>query len=199
MALEPITRAEQIMSGQSLTPITREEMFLAKAGGQNVTTPTPITRREMFLSKISGSSGGGGGGSGGDTPSGNFKKKFMSFTRVKKTSATNKYDFAATFDSAIRNGTPGATCSDEEILPTKTYDGIKISDLNEYKIHFYFIEDENDLFIYGDLSGSGTNEWVSMSTMLGVEFGGVLTDIDIDQMSPDVPYVLFYYVEAEGE
>jgi hypothetical protein len=65
MALEPITRAEQIMSGQSLTPITREEMFLAKAGGQNVTTPKPITRREMFLSKISGSSGGGGN-TGGD-------------------------------------------------------------------------------------------------------------------------------------
>lgn len=33
MALEPITRTEQIMSGESLTPITREEMFLAKAGG----------------------------------------------------------------------------------------------------------------------------------------------------------------------
>lgn len=58
MALEPITRAEQIMSGEDLTPITREEMFLAKATGMDVHTPEPITRREMFLSKISGSSGG---------------------------------------------------------------------------------------------------------------------------------------------
>lgn len=60
MALEPITRAEQIMSGKSLEPITREEMFLAKAAGMDVDTPEPITRREMFLSKISGGSGGGG-------------------------------------------------------------------------------------------------------------------------------------------
>ena len=65
MALEPITRAEQIMSGKSLIPITREEMFLAKAGGQDVQTPTPITRKEMFLQKIA-ENGGGSGGSGGE-------------------------------------------------------------------------------------------------------------------------------------
>lgn len=65
MALEPITRAERIMSGESLTPITREEMFLAKAGGQDVQTPTPITRKEMFLQKIA-ENGGGGSGGGGD-------------------------------------------------------------------------------------------------------------------------------------
>jgi hypothetical protein len=133
---------------------------------------------------------------GGDTGGGNFKKKFMSFVRVKKTSSMNKYDFVATLNSAIGNDTTGVTSSDEEILPTKTYDGIKISDF-ETKVHLYFIEDENDLFIYGDSSGSGTNEWVSMSTILGAEFGGVLTNIDINQMSPNVLYVLFYYVEAE--
>lgn len=66
MALEPITRAEQIMSGESLEPITREEMFLAKAAGMDVDTPEPITRREMFLSKISGGGGGGSGGSGSE-------------------------------------------------------------------------------------------------------------------------------------
>lgn len=35
-----------------LEPITREEMFLAKAGGQDVTVPEPITREEMFLNDI---------------------------------------------------------------------------------------------------------------------------------------------------
>lgn len=35
-----------------LTPITRKEIFLAKAGGQNVVTPTPITREEKFLQAI---------------------------------------------------------------------------------------------------------------------------------------------------
>ena len=52
-----------------LTPITRKETFLAKAGGQNVETPTPITREETFLQAIidNGSGGGGGGGTGGGT------------------------------------------------------------------------------------------------------------------------------------
>lgn len=51
--MKAITRKEKIMSGENLTPITRKEMFLAKAAGQNVETPTPITREEMFLSMIS--------------------------------------------------------------------------------------------------------------------------------------------------
>ena len=55
--MEAITREEKIMSGENLTPITREEMFLAKAAGQDVKTPEPITRKEMFLSKISGGGG----------------------------------------------------------------------------------------------------------------------------------------------
>ena len=45
------------MSGENLTPITRKEMFLAKAAGQDVEVPQPITREEMFLSKISGGGG----------------------------------------------------------------------------------------------------------------------------------------------
>ena len=57
--MEPITREEKIMSGENLTPITRKELFLAKAAGQDVETPMPITREEMFLDKIQ----GGGGGS----------------------------------------------------------------------------------------------------------------------------------------
>lgn len=49
------------MSGEKLTPITRKEMFLAKAAGQNIKTPEPITREEMFLSNVS------GGGTSGTT------------------------------------------------------------------------------------------------------------------------------------
>lgn len=48
-----------------LTPITRKETFLAKAGGQNVVTPTPITREETFLQAIIDNGSGGGGGTGG--------------------------------------------------------------------------------------------------------------------------------------
>lgn len=67
--MEAITREEKIMSGENLMPITRKEMFLAKAAGMDVETPEPITREEMFLSKIQ----GGGGGGGGD----NWLKQFV--------------------------------------------------------------------------------------------------------------------------
>ena len=42
---------------ENLNPITREELFLAKAAGMNVQTPTPITRVEKFLDRI-GKTGG---------------------------------------------------------------------------------------------------------------------------------------------
>lgn len=45
-----------------MDPITRKEMFLAKAGGQSVKTPEPITREEMFLQRIAENGGSGGGG-----------------------------------------------------------------------------------------------------------------------------------------
>lgn len=48
-----------------LTPITRKETFLAKAGGQDVVTPEPITRTEQFLQAIIDNGGGGGGGGTG--------------------------------------------------------------------------------------------------------------------------------------
>jgi hypothetical protein len=48
----------------SLNPITREEKFLAKAGGEDVGELKPITRKEKFLDRIArGGSGGSGGGS----------------------------------------------------------------------------------------------------------------------------------------
>lgn len=52
---------------KNLTPITRKEMFMAKAAGQDVAPPEPITREEMFLADIAEheEGQGGGGGSGG--------------------------------------------------------------------------------------------------------------------------------------
>lgn len=56
---------------EELNPITREEMFLAKASGQNTPELTPITRVERFLQnlidhvKSIGTGGGGGGNAGG--------------------------------------------------------------------------------------------------------------------------------------
>lgn len=68
MTINPVTRQEQLMnavaegSGPNIVPVTREEMFLAKAAGQDVETHEPITRKEMLLNKIAENSGCGGGG-----------------------------------------------------------------------------------------------------------------------------------------
>lgn len=43
-----------------MDPITRKEMYLARAGGQDVALPVPVTREEMYLHKIA--IGGGSGG-----------------------------------------------------------------------------------------------------------------------------------------
>ena len=60
---EPITREEHYlakaggMETEIPEPITREEKYLAKAGGMDVETPEPITRREQYLDVIA--EGGG--------------------------------------------------------------------------------------------------------------------------------------------
>lgn len=48
-------------------PITREEQYLAKAAGMDVTTPAPITRKEKYLAAIAENGGGGGTGENGAT------------------------------------------------------------------------------------------------------------------------------------
>lgn len=54
-----------------MKPITRVEVYLANAGGEDVDIPEPITREEIYLKQIcdniaalGGGSGGGGGGGG---------------------------------------------------------------------------------------------------------------------------------------
>lgn len=74
----PITRKEALLNsisgGESanLSPITREEQYLAYIAGESNSYPiTPITRGEVYLDKIA--KRGVSGGNGGDTPSGENK------------------------------------------------------------------------------------------------------------------------------
>ena len=91
----------------ALEPITREEKFLAKAGGQNVETPTPITRKEMFLQEVAKKSGGGGVSNWNDLADKPFfiveleydeknyipKLKNHSFEEVFQAATSNKFVF----------------------------------------------------------------------------------------------------------
>ena len=79
---DAITREEKLMkaiatgSPSNIKPITRDEMFLAKAGGQDVETPEPITRREKLLQGIIDNGGGGGSTGGGGTGGGGSIDKY---------------------------------------------------------------------------------------------------------------------------
>lgn len=131
---------------------------------------------------------------GGGSSSGNFKKKFKSLVYLKIGGGSAPiYYFSMPLGYAIAGN--NGVWYDEEILPTKTLDGIKVSSLSD--LHIYFIEDENDVFVYGDLLETGTNEWISLTAVNDVEFGGVTTEFSHSQMTPDTVYVFFYYVEAD--
>ncbi len=64
---DPVTRQEQLLSaistgGDTISPVTREEMYLAyMAGDTSIVLPEPVTRKEQFLNQacLSGGSGGG--------------------------------------------------------------------------------------------------------------------------------------------
>lgn len=72
-----------------MNPKTRKEAFLAKAGGQSVSTPKPITREEMFLQKIAenGGTGTGGGGTGGGS-GGNDELKLLTAMTIAEDGVT---------------------------------------------------------------------------------------------------------------
>lgn len=71
--IDPVTRREQLLSaistgGDIISPVTREEMYLAyMAGDTSVVLPEPVTRKEQFLYQACLNGGSGGGGI---TPSG---------------------------------------------------------------------------------------------------------------------------------
>lgn len=65
---EPVTRQEQLLSaiaagGDIISPVTREEMYLAyMAGDTSVVLPEPVTRKEQFLYQACLNGGGASGG-----------------------------------------------------------------------------------------------------------------------------------------
>lgn len=83
----------------TIEPITREEKFLAKAGGQNVETPEPITRKEMFLDAVA--KNGGGGGTGGVTSWNDLEDKPFGYTVNDKYELLNETYLGTRFDSLV--------------------------------------------------------------------------------------------------
>lgn len=189
--MEAITRKEKIMSGENLTPITRKELFLAKAAGQDVQTPTPITREEHFLSKIT--DGGSGGGSGG-----NFKKKFV--TLASHANASGSVNSVGITLYEMREMMGKHCWQDAGVLPTKMTAGVKEADITVPMFYAYYIEDEDNIFIYVDVTGSGNPDWVPISAASeDMDFCGTITEISRETIIEGGYYALVYYTEAEGE
>lgn len=57
------------------------------------------------------------------------------------------------------------------IIPTPTTEDIKpsVGTGDSASMHVYYIEDENDLFVYIDMDGSGTNKWISLTEIIRSE------------------------------
>lgn len=67
-------------------------------------------------------------------------------------------------------------------VKTKPTENIVISDLNIGSAALYYVEDDNDIFIYADISESGTPDWVSLSvlyegTPYNITFKGVISEM----------------------
>ena len=172
------------------TPWSRVEAYLKAAindeGTDNL--PTPQSRLDALLYKLAEN----GGSTGGDTPSGSFKKKFMSFFSETSGALMNMCNAWTVMN--------GVTAYDEGILSTKTHDGIKVSfSPTDPAIYFYFIEDENNLFLYGDPTESGNNDWIPVEFIYNgeISFKGTIT-YPFAVNEPGV-YIFFYYSEAQGE
>lgn len=63
-------------------------------------------------------------------------------------------------------------------VPTKPTENIQVSNVDEGSVHCYLVEDENDIFLYGDVEESGTNAWVSLGTMGFGTFQGTVPNAD---------------------
>ena len=60
-------------------------------------------------------------------------------------------------------------------VSTKPTENIAITSEAD-SFHIYYVEDENDLFLYGELSDIGENVWASISEAIGATFNGVISN-----------------------
>lgn len=63
---------------------------------------------------------------------------------------------------------------------TKPTTDIKEVDMQNMIFRVYYIEDENDIFVYGDLAGDGSKIWMTLGTLVfegRASFGGYINDI----------------------
>lgn len=63
---------------------------------------------------------------------------------------------------------------------TKPTTDIKEVDMQNMIFRVYYIEDENDIFVYGDLAGDGSKIWMTLETLVfegRASFGGYINDI----------------------
>lgn len=63
-------------------------------------------------------------------------------------------------------------------IPTQTTENIQITDLDNGSFFVYYIEDDNDAFIYTDLDGTGICTWVPISLFMGLPFAGCISSVD---------------------
>lgn len=99
-----------------------------------------------------------------------YANEFVDFIAFSNGNANS---FAAAIDA-------GNVSGGFHIIPTKTTDGILVSDTTVPNLHFYYIEDEADVFIY-------TNGWLACSYFYGTYQGNIS---DLSEATADGYYAL---------
>lgn len=63
-------------------------------------------------------------------------------------------------------------------VKTRPTENIKVTSA-ETEMYLYYVEDEDDVLLYvsGELTGSDTTDWMSITTLMGMTNGGAITNI----------------------
>ena len=84
------------------------------------------------------------------------------------------------------------------VVKDKPTENIKVTDLNSMTVYGYFVENENDIFLYADWTGEGNPSWLSVSVALfegQLTYGGHITDVS-EATDPSkyytIPFQTFY-------
>ena len=89
------------------------------------------------------------------------------------------------------------------VVKDKPTENIKVTDLNSMTIYGYFVENENDIFLYTDLTGEGNPSWLSLGSvpLFGqATYGGHITDVS-EATDPTKYYTMSFqtfYKDSNG-